>query len=71
MLDRVQASQAEYSLTQERIDLLWLLQAFICVLALLLVGYFAFSLTNILSPIGKLVEASKAMAVKTLIVPGY
>ena len=38
MLDRVQASQAEYSLTQERIDLLWLLQAFICVLALLLVG---------------------------------
>lgn len=69
MLDRVQASQAEYSLTQERIDLLWLLQAFICVLALLLVGYFAFSLTNILSPIGKLVEASKAMGRENFDIP--
>lgn len=69
MLDRVQASQAEYSLTQERIDFLWLLQAFICVLALLLVGYFAFSLTNILSPIGKLVEASKAMGRENFDIP--
>ena len=39
------------------------------VLALLLVGYFAFSLTNILSPIGKLVEASKAMGRENFDIP--
>lgn len=38
-------------------------------MALLLVGYFAFSLTNILSPIGKLVEASKAMGRENFDIP--